>query len=68
MATRKAAKKKALPASKNFGGRTYKKSSCTRLKSDAKKKAEGLRGKGKCARVLKNPTGGYCVFTSPKKK
>lgn len=55
--------KKPLPKTKQIGNKTYTKSSCSRLKSAATKAAKTARAKGKRARVLKNPVGGYCVFT-----
>ena len=59
-----------LPKTKKFGGKTYTKTSCSKKKTDAKKKAERMRKAGKNARVVKNPAGGYCVFGrgSAKKK
>jgi len=55
--------KKSLPQSKKFGGKVYKKAACSRLKSGATKTAKAARAKGKAARVVKNPAGGFCVFT-----
>lgn len=52
-----------LPKTKKFGGKTYTKSSCSKLKSAAKKTADNIRSRGKNARVVKNPAGGYCIYT-----
>ena len=60
---KKSRKKAGLTATKKFAGKTYKKSSCSRLKSAADKTAKNARAKGKAARVVKNPNGGYCVYT-----
>ncbi len=60
---RKSAKVSGLPKSKKFGGKTYTKKGCSRLKTEAKKRAKTLRGQGKNARVVKNPKGGYCVYS-----
>ena len=40
----------------------YKKSTCHKTKTDAKKTAESARSKGRKARVIKSGTG-YCVYT-----
>lgn len=42
---------------------TYKKSSCHKTKTLAKKTAVSARATGKNARVLKSSAGGYCVYT-----
>lgn len=64
MAT-KTAKKKALPKTKKFNGKTYTKKACG-TKAAAKKTAANHRKKGtkKVARVVKDPvTKKYCVYT-----
>lgn len=51
------------------GGRNkiFKKVSCSRTKTDAKKRADGIRKRGGTARVVKQG-GAYCVFKGPKAK
>jgi len=63
--TKTSTRKKAtgLAKTKKFAGKTYTKSSCAKLKTAATKVAKAARAKGKAARVVKNPAGGYCVFT-----
>jgi hypothetical protein len=56
------AKAAAAPATKTFAGERFTKNACGKTKTDAKKAAEGLRKKGKKARVVKS-TKGYCVYT-----
>lgn len=41
----------------------FKKSTCHKTKTDAKKAAAAKRSGGALARVRKNAKGGYCVFT-----
>lgn len=65
-AKRKTASVKGLPQRKKYGDKTYSKSTCSQSKADATKKAKAHRasGKGKLARIAKDPkTGKYCVFT-----
>jgi len=52
-----------LTKTKKFAGKTYTKSSCAKLKTAATKVAKAARAKGKNARVVKNPLGGFCVYT-----
>lgn len=60
--------KASLPARKKIGKKTYTKVSCSKLKSGATSKAKAARKAGKAARVLKNPAGGYCLFTAASKR
>ena len=54
--------KKALKATRKFGGKVYKKKATHKLKTAAKKSATAARsGKGS-ARVVKTKTG-YTVYT-----
>lgn len=60
---RKKAAAKALPKTKAFNGKNYKKSSCGSTKTAANKTASNARKKGKLARVIKDPkTGKHCVY------
>lgn len=60
---RKKAAAKALPKTKAFNGKNYKKSSCGATKTAAKKTADNARKRGKLARVVKDPkTGKHCVY------
>lgn len=55
----------ATPATKVIGGQRFTKMACGLTKTEAGKKAENHRAKGKAqkARVVKNTAGkGYCVF------
>lgn len=54
----------ATPARKKFGKKVYTVSACQLDKTEAKKKAESIRSGGKLARLLKNKTGKYCVYTA----
>lgn len=63
-----ASTKKALSATKKFGKKTYKKVACSKTKLAANAKAKAARKAGKAARVVKNPTGGYCLFTAGTKR
>jgi hypothetical protein len=62
------ATKKALTATKRFGKKTYRKVACSKTKLGATQKAKTARKSGKAARVVKNPNGGYCLYTAGKKK
>jgi len=55
-------KASASSATKKFNGQVFRKRSCSTTKTGAKKTAEGLRKKGKKARVVKVAKG-YCVYT-----
>ncbi len=71
--TKKKTTAKPLPKTlKVKSGETTKrfvKTSCSRLKSDANKKAEKLKEQGFTVRVKKDPaTGTTCVFKGAKKK
>jgi hypothetical protein len=57
-----------LPATKKIGKKTYTKSSCAKTKVAANSKAKAARKSGKAARVVKNPAGGYCLFTAGRKR
>jgi hypothetical protein len=60
---RKSAVSGVMPGTIQVSGvGTYKKSTCHKTKTDAKKAAESRRSKGGLARVRKNPKGGYCVY------
>lgn len=50
-----------------INGQNFSKSSCHSSKTDAKKRAESVRGKGNRARVLKSGKT-YCVYTGGKSK
>ncbi len=63
-----ASTKKALSATKKFGRKIYKKVACSKSKLAANAKAKAARKSGKAARVVKNPTGGYCLFTASSKR
>ena len=57
---------KALPKTKKFEGKQYKKSTCSKSKAEARKKAKAHRAKGtkKYARVAYDSTKKtYCVYT-----
>lgn len=62
--TRKRRKKARVGAKKTrvFGGKRYTHNSCSRTKTDAKKRAKRLRDKGKKARVVKIGSK-HCVYT-----
>ena len=60
--------KASLPARKKFGKKVYTKLSCSKTKAAATAKAKSARKAGKAARVLKNPSGGYCLFTAASKR
>lgn len=49
------------------GGKKFSHVTCSRKKTDAKKKADSLRKKGSTARVVKTGSG-YCVYKGPKSK
>ncbi len=59
--------KASLPARKKIGTKTYTKVACSTFRFAATSKAKAARKAGKAARVLKNPSGGYCVFTAASK-
>lgn len=56
-----AKKKTEIKASRKFNGKRYTKVSTSATKTAAKKKAGGLREKGKSARVVKHKKG-YTVY------
>lgn len=60
--------KASLPARKKIGKKTYTKVACSKLKSALTSKAKAARKAGKAARVLKNPSGGHCLFTAASKR
>ncbi len=65
MATaRKKSAPKSLTKTKKFGKKTYKKTACSLLKLVINMKAKNVRKTGRKARVVKNPAGGYCLFTA----
>jgi len=59
---------KKLTATKKFGNKSYKRTSCSKTKLGATQKAKSARKAGKAARVVKNPAGGYCLYTAASKK
>ena len=67
MATKKKGSK-GLTKTKTIGGKRFTKSTCSSTKTGANSAAKRIRGKGKTARVVKNPTGGYCVYSGAKSK
>lgn len=50
-----------------IAGKKFSHVTCSRKKTDAKKKADSLRKKGSTARVVKTGVG-YCVYKGPKSK
>lgn len=70
-ATKKTATKKirGLANTLKVGERTYTKTTCSRLKSDAAKKVKKLRADGMVARMKQDPTTKtYCVFSAKSKR
>ncbi len=63
---RKKASVKGLAKTRKFSGKTYTKAACSKTKAGAKAKAKALRKAGKRARVVKNPSGGHCVYSRSK--
>ncbi len=58
----------AAPKSRiKISGVNFSKSSCHGTKTDAKKRAEGVRARGTRARVIKNGKA-YCVYTGGRSK
>lgn len=65
---RKARVGAAAPKSRiKISGVNFSKSSCHGTKTDAKKRADGVRAKGTRARVIKSGKA-YCVYTGGKSK
>lgn len=62
------AKAKALPERKKIGTKTYTRKACGKTKTEASSAAKKIRSTGQNARVLKNPSGGYCIYVAGKKK
>lgn len=52
---------------RKISGSRYTKVTCSKRKTDAKKKAENLRKNGSKARVIKEGST-YCVFKGPRRK
>ncbi len=63
-ARKKSAPKKTLNKTKKFGKKIYKKTDCSKTKSELTTKAKNVRKVGRKARVVKNPAGGWCLFTA----
>jgi hypothetical protein len=58
----------AAPKSRiKIGALNFTKSSCHSTKTDAKKRADGVRARGTRARVIKNGKA-YCVYTGGKSR
>lgn len=64
---KKSATAKAVPKRVKIGEKNYTKVSCSKKKSDAKKKAEKIRSEGKLARIKEDKKNGtYCVLIAKK--